>query len=301
MDKAVEQAVYRVIRSMRESLGEPLTIDDLARTAMFSKFHFSRIFQRVTGLSPGKFLSAMRLQEAKKLLVSTSLNVIDISHRVGYNSVGTFSTRFTSSVGVPPTTFRRHGGFVPQIAVDNQCDAASSPSATVSGFISAPDTPLGHTFIGLFPQQIPEGRPVSCTVLERPGPYLLDKVPGGSWFLLVHALPPGVVDEPSARGVRPYVLRHGPVEVRDDGETALPELVLRPLRLLDPPVLLALQDIRSTARRIVEARARAQGHGFGPTAPADPGVGKPERGGRGGHRGAASRAPGNAARAARAA
>ncbi|MFJ6195024.1 helix-turn-helix transcriptional regulator [Micromonospora sp. NPDC092111] len=299
MDKAIEQAVYRVIKSMKESLGEPLTIDDLARTALFSKFHFSRLFQRVTGVSPGKFLSAMRLQEAKQLLVSTSLNVIDISHLVGYNSVGTFSTRFTSSVGVSPTAYRRYGGFVPQIAVENQSDAARSPSATVGGVISStPDAPLGHTFIGLFPQQIPQGRPVSCTVLERPGPYLLDKVPEGSWFLLVHALPPGVVDEPSARGVRPYVLRHGPIQVHDDDDIALPELVLRPLRLLDPPVLLALQDIRSTARRIVEARVRAEGHGFDPSAPVEPSAGKPERGGNGGHRGTATRAPGNAARAA---
>ncbi|MFI6130757.1 helix-turn-helix domain-containing protein [Micromonospora sp. NPDC051141] len=298
MDKAIEQAVHRVIRLMRERLGEPLTIDDLARTAMFSKFHFSRIFQRATGLSPRKFLSAMRLQEAKQLLVSTSLNVVDISHRVGYNSVGTFSTRFTSSVGVSPTTYRRYGGLVPRIAVDDRSDGTRSPSATVGGTVSsAPDIPLGHTFIGLFPQQIPQGRPVSCTVLERPGPYLLDKVPPGSWFLLVHALPPGVVNEPAARGVRPYVLRHGPIRVHDDGEVALPDLALRPLRLLDPPVLLALQDVRSTARRIVEARSR-QGHGFGLSTPGEPTTDRPEHGGVGAHLGPVTRAPSDAARAA---
>lgn len=298
MDKAIEQAVHRVIKSMKEGLDEPLTIDDMARTAMFSKFHFSRIFQRVTGLSPGKFLSAMRLQEAKQLLVSTSLNVIDISHRVGYNSVGTFSTRFTSSVGISPTAYRRFGGFVPQIVVDNQSDAAQSPSATVSGTIySAPDTSLGHTFIGLFPQRIPQGRPVSCTVLERPGHYLLDKVPEGEWFLLAHALPHGAEDDPIA-GERPYVLRHGPVRIREDDNVTLPDLRLRPIRTVDPPVLLALQDVRSTARRIAEARARAEGKGFASPAPAEPSAGKPERGGNGGHYGTATRAPGDAARAA---
>src|SRR5215212_10512242 len=67
MEKAIEQAVGRVIETMRENLGEQLTVDDMARTAMFSKFHFSRFFQRVTGVSPGRLLSAMRLQEAKHL------------------------------------------------------------------------------------------------------------------------------------------------------------------------------------------------------------------------------------------
>src|SRR2546430_14701048 len=100
---------------MRENLGEPLTVDDMAREALFSKFHFTRIFQRTTGVSPGRFLSALRLQQAKRLLVSTSLNVADISLRVGYNSVGTFSSRFTRSVGLCPTEYRRTGGYVQSV------------------------------------------------------------------------------------------------------------------------------------------------------------------------------------------
>ncbi|MET7426934.1 helix-turn-helix transcriptional regulator [Dactylosporangium sp. NPDC005555] len=281
MDQSIEKAVHRVISSMKESLSEPLTIDDMARTAMFSKFHFSRIFQRVTGLPPGKFLSALRLQEAKQLLMSTSLNVIDISHQVGYNSVGTFSTRFTSSVGISPTAYRRLGGFVPRVTVDDRSGAARRTSATVSGTVSsAPDTLLGHTFIGLFPQPIPQGRPVSWTVLERPGPYLLDKAPEGSWFLLAHALRPGQENDPPAGDEHPYLLRHGPVQLGDDDVT-LPDLRLRPVRLLDPPVLLALPDVRLIARRMAETRAGADQTGF--AAPAEPCAGRAEHGGDGGH------------------
>jgi AraC family transcriptional regulator len=64
MDAVVLRAVERAVETMRDNLGERLTIDDLARSAMFSKFHFSRVFQRVTGVSPGRFLSAMRLDVA---------------------------------------------------------------------------------------------------------------------------------------------------------------------------------------------------------------------------------------------
>src|SRR5437660_11978338 len=66
MEDVAERAVLRAIDAMRERLGEPLTVDDLARAAMFSKFHFTRLFQRLTGVSPGRFLSALRLQKAKQ-------------------------------------------------------------------------------------------------------------------------------------------------------------------------------------------------------------------------------------------
>ena len=65
MEDASKRAVQRVIEAMRANLGEELTVEEMARTAMFSKFHFSRVFQRVTGISPGRFLAAMRLQKAK--------------------------------------------------------------------------------------------------------------------------------------------------------------------------------------------------------------------------------------------
>jgi AraC family transcriptional regulator len=104
-----EKAVARVIAMMRDRLEEPLTVEEMARVAMFSKFHFTRLFKRVTGVSPGRYLSALRLQRAKQLLVSTSLNVTDISVRVGYSSTGTFTATFTRRVGLSPTAYRRLG------------------------------------------------------------------------------------------------------------------------------------------------------------------------------------------------
>ena len=64
MEDTCEVAVLRAIEEMQDRLGDQLTVDDLARAAMFSKFHFTRMFQRVTGVSPGRFLSALRLQQS---------------------------------------------------------------------------------------------------------------------------------------------------------------------------------------------------------------------------------------------
>jgi AraC-like DNA-binding protein len=233
----IEQAVERVITTMRDNLGEPLTVDDMARAAMFSKFHFTRIFQRVTGVSPGRFLSALRLQQAKHLLVSTSFNVADISVRVGYNSVGTFSSRFTRSVGLSPTTYRRLGGFTQSIPTDTTEHA----TGVVSGRIcTRPTNAPQPVFVGLFPSRIPEGRPARCAIVGGPGRYVLDKVPDGVWYVLSQS-----VTDTLAGGHALSVASYGPIEIQPNTIIKTADLQHRPMRFLDPPVLLALLDMRA--------------------------------------------------------
>lgn len=98
MEQPAVRAVERAITYMRDNLGEQLAIDGIAHAAMFSKFYFTRLFHRMTGMSPGRFLSAIRIQRAMELLLSASMTVTDVSYRVGYNSMGTFSSRFRESV-----------------------------------------------------------------------------------------------------------------------------------------------------------------------------------------------------------
>jgi AraC family transcriptional regulator len=276
MEKAIELAVGRVIETMRANLGEQLTVDDMARTAMFSKFHFSRFFQRVTGVSPGRLLSAMRLQEAKHLLVSTSLTVTEISHQVGYTSVGTFSSRFRNTVGVSPTTYRQLGGFAQptgpaqatgSVRPSRSAQAAGSAqharsaarhgapaprSAAVQGEVRAalPDQ-LGLIFVGLFAERIPHGQPVSCTVLHRAGPYQLDNVPHGTWYLLAHSVAAGLEEAvrvlPAAGGQALCVGCAGPVKIGPDTVVEHADIRLRPNPSVEPELLRALLHIRSVA------------------------------------------------------
>jgi AraC family transcriptional regulator len=247
MHEEIEKAILRAVDTMHDRLGEQLTVDDLAQAAIFSKFHFSRVFQRVTGLSPGRFLSAVRLQEAKRLLAETSLPVTEVSIQVGYSSVGTFSTRFKSSVGVSPTTYRRLGRVTPKTLPDTGREEHGGSAAAVRGNIWSPvtDRPV---FAGLFPDRILQGEPVRSIVLAGPGSYVIKDVPLGAWHLLAHSA--DVADAKAVTGHReadPCFARIGPIVVRPDTGTQFADLRLRPIRRLDPPVLLALEDLRNLA------------------------------------------------------
>lgn len=248
MDDAIEAAVERVINAMRENLGEQITMDDMARTAMFSKFHFSRIFLRVTGISPGRFLSALRLQEAKRLLLTTSMPVADISHVVGYNSIGTFSSRFRFSVGVSPSEYRQYNGLVTPLSAPEPGGVAR-PGVVRGNVWSTPGCHPGTVMIGLFAGRIAQGMPVRHVTREGIGPFEIDDVPSGSWHVLAHS----VRDDYEARNEDSnagptYMAAYGPVDVSPTGTTEDGfDMWLRTPQIFDPPALLAHLDHRVLA------------------------------------------------------
>lgn len=85
---------------------EPLGVDDLARAAGLSRAHFSREFRREYGESPHAYLLTRRLERAAALLRATDRSVADVCVSVGLRSVGSFTTTFTRTYGVSPTSYR---------------------------------------------------------------------------------------------------------------------------------------------------------------------------------------------------
>jgi AraC-like DNA-binding protein len=85
---------------------ERLSVDDLAHAAGLSRAHFSREFRSAFGESPHAYLLTRRLERAAALLRSTDRSVLDICLSVGLRSVGSFTTSFTRTYGMPPGTYR---------------------------------------------------------------------------------------------------------------------------------------------------------------------------------------------------
>ena len=100
-----------VLRRVRDRIdreyAQPLNVDALARDAHMSPGHFSRAFPRGYGESPYSYLMTRRIERAMALLRRGDLSVTEVCFAVGCSSLGTFSTRFTELVGVPPSVYRR--------------------------------------------------------------------------------------------------------------------------------------------------------------------------------------------------
>ncbi|MFI2651538.1 MULTISPECIES: helix-turn-helix transcriptional regulator [Micromonospora] len=85
---------------------QPLDVEALARGVNMSAGHLSRQFRLAYGESPYSYLMTRRIERAMALLRRGDLSVTEVCFAVGCSSLGTFSTRFTELVGVPPSTYR---------------------------------------------------------------------------------------------------------------------------------------------------------------------------------------------------
>ncbi len=96
----------RVRDRMDREYAQPLDVEALARGVNMSAGHLSRQFKLAYGESPYSYLMTRRIERAMALLRRGELSVTEVCFAVGCQSLGTFSTRFTELVGVPPSTYR---------------------------------------------------------------------------------------------------------------------------------------------------------------------------------------------------
>ncbi len=103
-----ELAKLRRVRDrIDRDYAEPLDVEALARGVDMSAGHLSREFRRAYGEPPYSYLMTRRIERAMALLRRGDMSVTDVCFEVGCSSLGTFSSRFTELVGVPPSVYRQ--------------------------------------------------------------------------------------------------------------------------------------------------------------------------------------------------
>lgn len=105
-----ELATLVLLRRVRDRIdreyAQPLDVEALARGVHMSAGHLSRSFRRAYGESPYAYVMTRRIERAMAMLRTGDLTVTEVCFAVGCASLGTFSTRFTELVGVPPSVYR---------------------------------------------------------------------------------------------------------------------------------------------------------------------------------------------------
>ncbi|MFE9244650.1 helix-turn-helix domain-containing protein [Nocardiopsis sp. NPDC006938] len=254
---------------------EPITLNDIAAEVFVSPFHLSRVFSQEIGVPPGRYLSAVRMFEAKRLLVASRMTVCDIVHSVGYNSVGTFTSRFSRATGMTPRQYRRpeveralvaaSGGFsrMPSLQELNRPTApsggprtATGPTGTLSGVVDLPrHRPGTNLVIGLYREPIPQRAPVAHLALPATSStrFTFPSVPAGPWTVMALAMPPGT----SADGADVLVgapVGRVTVHPRTDTRT---RFTMRRLTSTDAPIAVTLRTPPPPVGRGPEPALRA--------------------------------------------
>ncbi len=238
---------------MRENLVAGLTLADMADVACLSPFHFHRRFQHMMGVPPGHFFTALRMDAAKRLLLTTTESAVDVCFAVGYSSPGTFTTRFAHLVGATPSAFRA----LPRVCEEtglwaDGLHSAAFPEAEQDGDmgkIVGPDGFRGLLFVGAFTHRVPQALPPAGCLRDRPGPYSFPFLSDGLYHVMVAAVPAG---DPQSlflpgdgllvgAGTRPLIIRNG-------AAAAPVDVVLRRPLDTDPPIVIALPTLLLRAR-----------------------------------------------------
>jgi AraC-like DNA-binding protein len=130
----------------------PLRLDELARVAGVSRFHFVRSFEACYGETPIRYLTRRRIERAQDLLRHANLTVTEVCMLVGFTSLGSFSSRFTQLVGETPTAYRdrwaaRGGPHVPGcfLFMRGVLDLRSTARPRNLGEVDAYEPGLGST------------------------------------------------------------------------------------------------------------------------------------------------------------
>ncbi|MFC4601296.1 helix-turn-helix transcriptional regulator [Cohnella hongkongensis] len=191
MDRYRYPEIDEAIAYIHSHLDEPLLLSRLAGHIGYSPFHFNRLFKMRIGVPPLYYVSAIRLQKAKELLLQTNLSVRDVGLEIGQLSLGTFTTRFTEKVGMTPSQFRSS----PTLADDrlralrqlNQwrdVRRIEPGRSSIAGRV-VPLVPFeGVVLIGLFAKPIPEGVPEHGTLTSGSMEFVLHNVKPGIYYLM---------------------------------------------------------------------------------------------------------------------
>ena len=238
------RSIQRVIGVISDRLHVAISNEEMADIACFSPCHFNRLFRRVTGIPPIQFHYALRIARAKELLIETDLRITEICFEVGYNSLGTFITRFNELVGLSPSAFRRlarriAGASLADIQLPRLSRLDPSDHHVISGAIKHGLEPA-MVFTGLFRRALPEGQPSACALVCNDSAYALPIPEDGVWRILSVAVPwtSEAIELLTLKGCARG--RSAPIMVTNGRWYGDGEITLEPPSPLDPPILAAL-------------------------------------------------------------
>lgn len=218
-----EEVASRLAATIRFAVDQPqqLTVTDLADHARYSPAHFARAFTGAMGMGPGQYLTALRIAESKRLLLTSGFAVVDVAMESGFDSLSSFTRRFRSAVGTPPAQFRRLAQELGERSLSPfELQMPGPDVVRVEISLPAGFSPRGDAsvWVGWYPRPVPIGLPHGGILTRGRTSVDLTLCPGAP-FLLAFAVPDGADPHQQLAPTTPVVCGHhapitGPCTVR---------------------------------------------------------------------------------------
>lgn len=179
-------ALGSVLRTMRAMATEGLSAVDAAEDAGYSPYHFNRLFSATMRVSPGQYLTAMRIDAAKRRLLANADSIIDVAAAVGFDSLSSFSRRFRVMVGTSPGAFRILADTVAEHSIQPfQLGDPRQSTVLVRPRLPAElrPGPAVALWTGWFPSPVPIGLPAAGVLTTSDEEMALPLSPGNPWLL----------------------------------------------------------------------------------------------------------------------
>ena len=239
-DRAGAEMVAHLIRQMKRPVNGKVTLDEWADYARVGKFELIAAFKALTGIPPIAFHNAEKLEIAKRLLVFERMSVTDACFEIGFESVGSFVSKFSRSVGIPPGSYSSvmtMSGFARTfvaVLLGGRAGARQERAKRRVVF----ERPAGSGLHGLiaarFGQAYPCGMPNAWRFVSPASDTALFDAGPGSYCLV--ASMPSLPRLAELVNFRPALI--GRERMPGDGSDIL--VRLRPPTVFDPPITLAV-------------------------------------------------------------
>ncbi|NED54041.1 helix-turn-helix transcriptional regulator [Micromonospora aurantiaca] len=254
-DAARLDSVTRAVEYMTEYLSEPQRLSDIAQAALLSPFHFHRVFRHVTSTTPARFLTALRMAQARNLLVNSDLSVTEVCMAVGYSSLGTFISQFTRLTGMSPRRFRSAMSVFGQVRLSELTDPAADRHCAPGpvGAVTGGPSDGGCAVLALYRSEEPDDVPLTYGVLETNRLSRIRPLADGAY----HAVALGFdksstlsdVLGDNGRQVEFVGTGGAPIVVRGGRTFRTFQVALRRPRPIDPPLQLTSSVLALAQRR----------------------------------------------------
>lgn len=100
--------LINVFKYIENNHTKKLYLDEIAKSAYFSKYHFCKVFKTLTDQTVIEYVNTVRIEKAKKLLKKSFFNITEICYKVGFSDISNFNRTFKKVVGISPSEYREN-------------------------------------------------------------------------------------------------------------------------------------------------------------------------------------------------